>query len=42
MENIGLLPSSHTYNGFARAVSKRHFRKGMEVVILLLFGDLYN
>lgn len=32
MENIGLLPSSHTYNGFARAVSKRHFRKGMEVL----------
>ncbi|KAJ6713113.1 PENTATRICOPEPTIDE REPEAT-CONTAINING PROTEIN [Salix purpurea] len=32
MENIGLLPSSHTYNRFARAVSKRHFRQGMEVL----------
>ncbi|CAK7336289.1 unnamed protein product [Dovyalis caffra] len=32
MESLDLLPSRYTYDGFARAVSKRYYREGMEVL----------
>jgi len=33
MKNLGLQPSSHTYDGFVRAVvSERGYNDGMEVV----------
>lgn len=38
MQNLGIQPSSRTWDGFVRAVvSERGFSIGMEVVMLLLF-----
>lgn len=45
MQNLGLQPSSHTYDGFVRAViSERGFSFGMEVVshIGLLYEIIYQ